>query len=163
MNQTPILVTATSSFCFRYSTQQMQLSGSVCKFSPSASREEVCFFFFFQRLVTDLWILDPVFPACSSRSSLLAALPHAGIGSDGCGDAPQSSAASPASSSCSSGVHGQHQAQHILTAAPQPPGLSEDLEAAVHRKLCSEAAGMINSQMGPGVLLHRNTCLVNTP
>lgn len=40
---------------------------------------------------------------------------------------------------------GQHQAQHILLLLPSQ-GLCEDLQAAVHRKLCSE---MINSQMGP--------------
>lgn len=38
------------------------------------------------------------------------------------------------------GVHRQQQAQHIAAAAPWL-GLSEDLETALHRKLCSETEG----------------------
>lgn len=38
------------------------------------------------------------------------------------------------------GVHQHRQALHIIAAVPWP-GLSEDLETALHRKLCSETEG----------------------
>jgi len=38
------------------------------------------------------------------------------------------------------GAHQQHQALHIIAAVPWL-GLSEDLETALHRKLCSETEG----------------------
>lgn len=41
---------------------------------------------------------------------------------------------------CLLGVHQQHEAQHIIAAVPWL-GLSEDLETALHRKLCSETEG----------------------
>lgn len=41
---------------------------------------------------------------------------------------------------CLLGVHQQHQARHIIAAVPRL-GLSEDLETALHRKLCSETEG----------------------